>query len=121
MHSNKPAAMVTVVEASSGHGCRRRAAGDAWEGWRRSLEAGGARSGVGATWCCLEQAGEDAGSLQTCSEAGKTIGVFTGRPESTGVLLLTVRFSGDGRSGILLTDAARRASSSLEMTGQRRS
>ena len=72
-------------------------------------------------WCCLEQAGELDGAWQTYSEAGKMIGVFAGRPESTGVLLLTVRFSGDGRSGILLTDAARRASSSLEKTGQRRS
>ena len=86
-----------------------------------SPELGGPRGSVSVARGCRDQAGELDGALQTCSEAGKTIGVFAERSESTGVLLLTVRFSGDGRSGILLTDAARRASSSLEKTGQRRS
>ena len=71
-------------------------------------------------WCCLEQAGELDGALQTCPEVKQAIGASLGHSKATGVLLLTVRFSRDGRSGVLLTDAARRASSSSEKTGQRR-
>ena len=87
--------MVTVAEASSGHGRRRRAAGDARKGRRRSPEAGGARSGVSAAWCCLEQAGELNEALQTCSEAGKMIGASSWHSDATGVILVSVQSSGD--------------------------
>ena len=51
---------------------------------------------VGTAWCCLEQAGELDGVLQTCSEVGKMIEASSWRSEATGVLLGTVRFSRDG-------------------------
>ena len=51
-------------------------------------------------------AGEDVGSLQTCSEAGKTIGATGGRSEGNGVILGSVRSPSDDRSCFLLTGAA---------------
>ena len=87
--------MVTVAEASNGHGRRRRGAEEALVGRRHSPEAGGARSSVGAAWCCLEQAGELDGALQTCSEVKQAIGASSWHSEATGVLLGIVRFSGD--------------------------
>ena len=69
---------------------------------------------------CLEQVEEDAGSLQSCSEAGKTIGASAMRSEGRAVFLRVVRSWGNRRGSFPVTGAARRALSSLEKTGQRR-
>ena len=96
--------MVTVADSSSGHGRRRRAAGDAREGRRRSPEADGDLGGVGAAWCCLKQAGELNGALQTCSESRKMIGASSWHCEATGVILESVRSSGDPWMRVLLPE-----------------
>ena len=96
------------------------AAGEAQEGWRCSLELGGGCCSVGELWQCLEQAGEDTGALQTCSEAAWAIDTMSARSEGRGVLLEVVRSSGDVQEQVLLTGAAVWLRTSPKKEGQRR-
>ena len=54
--------------------------------------------------CCLEQAGELDGALQTCSEVKQAIGASMGHSEATGELLESVQFADDRRKLVLLTE-----------------
>ena len=68
---------------------------------RCSPGLGGGLSCVGAAWCCLDQARENARGLQTCSEAGKVIGASSWRSEATGEFLEVVRTWDNDRRGVL--------------------
>ena len=105
MHSEFTVAMVTVVVATSDHERRRRAAGAALSGGLRSPKLCGGRSSIGEPWCDLEMAGEGDRGLQTCSKAEQTIGAMGEDSEDIGVLLESMRSSGNDRSCVLVTGA----------------